>query len=330
MIENDSQLDQARQALLDLEDALRALRNRVSPANPALFLAMAEDYRANIAAIRSEIDRYLGLEAVGDQGAPLWMVLEGRAISGRDISSRLLSDWLDRFRKSLYGVTAFLETGLMRFGERPNANILAATDAHVVALAPGSIRVGLRLPEVEPTTESNALPEGPSDTAARALEALLSVAALASSGSAEQLVTAGGDRDLLSVAARFAAKLAPSQRSVVRTVTFSGALVPQKTALRLTAESKTKLTGLVKLLSRVSEETVRGQIREIDLDQRRITLRERGPGLPDLKCIIPDSLMERVEQLLDKQVVVRGWISSATPDTMTVQAISPDNDSNKT
>lgn len=322
MIENDAQLDQARDAVAQLERAVQSLRSRVGHENPALFAAMAEDYRANIFRIRTEIDAYLGLDVASEAAAPLWMILEGQAISRRDISSRLLSEWLERLRKSLYGMTSFLETGRLRAGGRPDAALLVATDPHVVAVAPGSIRVGLRMPAVEPQLEL--APEGeaaPLPSTYRALEQLLSVATWGASGVSEPPPISPDTQDELTVAARFAAKLAPSRRATVRSVTFRGALVASDTTIRLTAESRDRLEGLVKLWSHVTEETITGQIREIDLDQRRIILRERGPGMPDVKCRLPEELVPIAEQLLDQQVIVRGLISSATPDVIDAHAI---------
>ena len=78
----------------------------------------------------------------------------------------------------------------------------------------------------------------------------------------------------------------------------------------------------MKLLAHVTEETVSGQIREIDLDARRIILRERGDGMPDLKCQVPPDLMQKAEHLLHRNVVVKGLISSATPDTIAISDIS--------
>lgn len=324
MIQSDAQLDQANEALTRLERAVRALRARVYAQNPGLFAAMSEDYRVNIARIRSEIDDYIGIAAASVQGAPLWMVLEGEDVSGRDVSARLLSDWLTRFRKALYGVTAYLETGRVRTGGRPDAAILAATDPHVLALAPGSIRVALRLPDIAPpqTDLFNSLAPEPA-TQYRALDDLFGVARWAASGDTA-LPVREGNADRVTVAARFAAELAPGAGGAVRTVTFSGPLVPSSDALRLTSESRDRLEGLVKVLSRTVEESIHGQIREIDLDRRRITLRERGPGMSDVKCFLSAELMRKAESLLDKRVVVRGEIASATPDTMHATMIDQD------
>jgi hypothetical protein len=129
--------------------------------------------------------------------------------------------------------------------------------------------------------------------------------------------------DELSVAARFAIKLAPSPRSTVRAVTFSGSSVPFEQPLRLEAVSRERLQGLVKMLSRITEETVIGQIREIDLDAKRVIIRERGDGLSDMKCLVPEDLMETAEKLLNREVRVTGLISSSAPDTITAREIAP-------
>ncbi len=323
MIDNDEQLTQANGAVARLENALAALRSRVAPANPEMFAAMAEDYAESIYQIRGDIDAYLGIRSAAEVAVPLWMVLEGGKVSGRDISSRLLSEWLGNFRKAVYGVASFLETGQMRSGGRPEAWLLNATDPHVLAVAPGSIRIGLRLPSQLAQADLFATPDSkPEASSHRALDYLLAVADWASSGRFDPPFDAGMDNDTLSVVARYASKLAPSPRSTVRAVTFTGAAVPSPEPLRLVAESRERLQGLVKLLAHVTEETVSGQIREIDLDARRIILRERGDGMPDLKCQVPPDLMQKAEHLLHRNVVVKGLISSATPDTIAISDIS--------
>lgn len=322
MIESHAQLEQARSALARVENALAALRNRVESQNPALFAAMAEDYRSNILQIRNEIEAYVGMPSLSEREIPLWMVLEGEKISQRDISSRLLSEWLGNFRKAVYGVSAFLESGQLKVGGgRPEAWLLDATDPHVVALAPGSIRVGLRLPSQDVQSELFGEDAIVDPLPQRALRHLLIVAEWSVSESVVPPHDSEMSFDEISVAARFAAKLAPSSRSTVRTVTFSGAMVPFSVPLRLQAENRERLHGLVKMLSHVTEEVVFGQIREIDLDARRIILRERGEGLIDLKCHVPEDLMEAAERLLNRHVRIRGLISSSAPDTITAREI---------
>ncbi|HEX8316835.1 hypothetical protein [Longimicrobium sp.] len=324
MIESHAQLEQARGALVRVENALAALRARVERQNPALFAAMSEDYRANILEIRAEIDAYLGIDATTEP-VPLWMVLEGERISPRDISSRLLSEWLGNFRKAVYGVAAFLESGRLRLGGgRPQSWLLDATDPHIVALAPGSIRVGLRLP-VEGDAQSDLFEEDAVEPLPqRALRHLLSVAEWSTSNSVSPPHDGDMTLDEISVAAHFAARLAPSPRSTVRTVTFLGTMLSSASPVRLGAESRERMRGLEKMLSRIDDEVVFGLIREIDLDARRVILRERGEGVIDLKCHVPEELMGSAERLLNRNVRIRGLISSSAPDTITVREISED------
>lgn len=324
MIQNSAQLQQTREALTHIENALAALRARVEPTNPALFAAMAEDYLNDIRRLRSEIDVYVGLTAAQDSSVPLWMILEGESISRQNISSRILSEWLANFRKALYGLSDYLETGrIRRAGGRPDAVLLAATDPYVAALAPGSIKIGLRLPAQEQQEE---LFEGDAERLPKpllALRHLLLMANWAASGTTVIPDNLDVGHDGIQIAARFAAILAPSPKSAVRSVSFRGTAVPSEHDVRLNAESRERLEGLKRLLSHVSEETVYGHVREIDLDARRIILRERGKGLSDMKCQIPESLMEKAQKLLNQEVVVVGLVSSASPDTMNAHDLSP-------
>lgn len=324
MIESHAQLEQARSALVRVENALAALRARVERQNPALFAAMSEDYRADIVQIRSEIDAYLGIGTTAEP-VPLWMVLEGERISPRDISSRLLSEWLGNFRKAVYGVAAFLQSGHLKIGGgRPESWLLDATDPHIVALAPGSIRVGLRLP-AEDDVQSELFEEHAVEPLPqRALRNLLAVAEWSTSNSVTPPQNLEMTLDDISVAAHFAARLAPSPRSMVRTVTFSGSMIPSASPVRLGAENRERMRGLEKMLSRIDEEVVFGQIREIDLDARRIILRERGEGVIDLKGHVPEELMGSAERLLNRHVRILGLISSSAPDTITVREITED------
>lgn len=322
MIENDGQLAQAREALAGLESALRALRVRIGDSNPALFAAIAEDYYDSIQEMRADIDAYLGVEHLLQATTPFWMVLEGEQVSRSEISSRLLSEWLERLRKSLYGVAAYLRDRTVRLGGRPEATLLRLTDPKVVALQPGSIRVGLKLPSEEPQGELLNGDEPDQDALSeRALQRLMEVAAWANSDKHDGSLPAGADGDEVSVVARYAAMLAPTPRSPVRTVLFTGSLIPDGEPLRLSAETRVRLEGLVQVLAKVSEEEVIGHVREIDLDARRLTLRERGPELPDLKCMVPEELMAVAEKLLDRTVRIRGLIASSVPDTLHVLSI---------
>jgi len=202
---------------------------------------------------------------------------------------------------------------------RPGQAIIEATDLHVLTVHPGSIRIGLRPPAAfdqdelfprEPTTLET--------VSSRAIDRLLRMAMWASSNRIEPPLDEFPDRDEAALVARHLANLAPGPKGAVRTVTFEGAMIPSEEPIRMQPEARPRLIGLEQLLSHIEEQTVYGVIREIDLDARRIILRERGPGMIDLRCSLPAKLVAKAERLLDHNVEVKGLISSTSPDTVQV------------
>lgn len=323
MINNDAQLDQARRVLSDTEAALGALRRRVAAANPSLFQAMSESYVNDILRLRSQIDGYVGTAMALDARAPLWLSLEGAGLTGADVSTRLLAEWLDKMRKAVVNVTEFLQTGRIRSTGRPTAELLAITDLHLVALAEGSVRIGFRLPPMYRQEEVFPEAEAPTATPRRAIERLLEMALWAQSDDSTPPFAAFPDTDEATVVADHLSSLVPSLRGNVRAVSFSGALTPSESKVTLVPSARPRLRGLIHILSSVTEEIITGTIREIDLDAQRVILRERGEGVPDMRCSVPDDLMPVVEHLLDRTVRVRGLVSSATPYAIDVAAIEP-------
>ncbi|WP_304131385.1 hypothetical protein [Ignavibacterium album] len=315
MIENSDQYHQALTVLQRTETALVALRQKVEPVNPELFQAMAQSYLDEIIELRNEIDEFIGLNIASEAKAPLWFSLEGEGLKTSEISSRLLSNWLTKFRIALQNVSEYLDTKRLITG-RPSAAILASADPKLVALSTGSIKIGLKFPSsyiqgelFQDENELAPLPE-------RALDRLLTLVAWVDSNQNELPRNIFPDDTETSVIVDQVISLIPSKRSLVKTLRFSGALVPSPTSLFINVESRPKLHQLREQITTIYEDTVEGVIREIDLDAQRIILRERGPEAPDLKCYLPDELVNVAEQLLDKYVRVRGKISSASPDVV--------------
>lgn len=63
MIENERQLEQTRAAIIDLENAVAALKRDVLPLNRARFALMAEAPVAEILELRRQIDLYVGINS---------------------------------------------------------------------------------------------------------------------------------------------------------------------------------------------------------------------------------------------------------------------------
>jgi hypothetical protein len=80
MIENERQLNQTRAAIMDLENAVSALKRDVLPLNPARFALMAEAPVAEIRQLREQIDEFVGINPQILLEAELWMKIEGPTI----------------------------------------------------------------------------------------------------------------------------------------------------------------------------------------------------------------------------------------------------------
>lgn len=320
MIENESQYHQSVTVLQRLEIALASLRLRVEPVNPELFQAMAQSYIDGIADIRNEIDEFIGVNSATESRAPLWLSLEGEGLKSTEISTRLLADWLSKFRHALQNVAGYIETKHPLTG-RPSATLLANTDPKLVTLKTGSIKIGLKFPttyvqeELFPNDNNSTTP-----LPHRAVERLLQLVAWADSTQQDLPSNLFPDDTETSILANQIISLVPSGKSVVKSLRFSGVLVPSTSSLSLNIEARPKLQQLIDKLTIINEDFVEGVIREIDLDAQRIILRERGPTDPDLKCYLPDDLVTVAEGLLDKLVRIHGKISSSSPDV--IDAIS--------
>ena len=69
MIESSQQLQDTRDALEQVERALRSLKEKVKSKNPQLFAAMSEGYQSEIRKLRSEIEEYVGVTEPAGDGA---------------------------------------------------------------------------------------------------------------------------------------------------------------------------------------------------------------------------------------------------------------------
>lgn len=321
MIVSDDQYQQSLTVLQRLQTALASLRSRVEPINAELFKAMAQTYIDEITEIRNEIDEYIGVNIATDAKAPLWFSLEGQTLNSNEVSTRLLTNWLSKFRIAIQNVAEYIETQQTISG-RPSAEILEKTDPKLVMIRSGSIKIGIKFPQSYSQGElfkdnasfSDSLPH-------KAVDRLLQLVAWADSDQNVLPDNKFPDNTETTILVNQIISLVPSRRSIVKTLRFSGALVPHAHNVFINLDLRPKLQRVLDELTIINEDTVIGVIREIDLDAQRIILRERGPEAPDLKCYLPDNLVSIAEELLDKTVRVHGRISSSSPDVVEVLSI---------
>jgi hypothetical protein len=145
MITNDDQLQQAVERLGCMYRATAVLRAEVLPVNARQFALMAEGPVDEIQRLQAQIDAYTGREAAEEHDADVWLRLYGRDIEWLEVPTTVLTAVLDAFRKGVQMVAQLISSGQVT--TRPRRELRRACDMRVVAFRPGSLRVGLRLPE---------------------------------------------------------------------------------------------------------------------------------------------------------------------------------------
>jgi len=303
MITNDEQLNQAVERLGGMYRAMAALRAEVLPVNARNFALMAEGPLDEIRRMQAEIDAYAGVEAAEEYDADVWLRLYGRDIGWPNVATSVLAGTLEAFRKGMQTVAAFIATGQVTTGSR--LAIRRACDMRVMAFRPGSLCIGLRLPdELDVDFGSNR----EKSLGHRALVEYLKVAAWVSSEEplpdlGQQIEQSPKRRVLLSALK----PLVPRPGSAVECVEISGRSVPDRRTIRLRREAYRRLVHAMSERPAEAEEVeaYMGRLGEIDLDRRTFTLREVA-DVRAVRCTFQDELLETVRAALGRRVRVTG------------------------
>lgn len=303
MITNEERIAQAQEQLEILERALAALRDQVLPINPARFRLMAEGYVADILQLRSEIDELTGLSLAEAGRAPVWLRVEGDGIEWGDTPASVLTAMLDIFRKGVQTVAEFISTG--HVSARPTAEIKRSCDFRVVAFAPGSLRIGLKLPDPEWSLEQPLGRQQPS-AAEQALADYLKVAQWASSeGSTEALSECVSDPLRRRLILNELNRLVPRSRGDVAAVTLSGTVLGAGYEARLSKGTREPIGRAIEAAEQEEIVEYLGDLREIDLDKLSFTLRNVDQDR-EVPCEFGEELLQTAQEALDRRVRVRG------------------------
>jgi hypothetical protein len=290
MIEDARQLQQAIEQLGRMYSALSALRADVLPKDPEMFRVMAEGPMEHIDALTREIREYSGAVEFVRLDMDVWFHVQGRGIAWPDAPSSIVTAILDAFRKGVQAVAELSAVG--RLNARPTAELSQMCDFPVAAFEPGSIRIGLRVPDAT--------------TVERAITQLLEIATWAAS-----------EQDEAALARRFAEPshrrillnalkpLLPRARGRVDSVEVSGRLAPARRSIVLTRAHHRRVDAAI---DRTVDERIEehdGDLREIDLDARTFVLRHAG-DVQEIRCSFGDDVLETAKQALDRRVRVTG------------------------
>jgi hypothetical protein len=301
MITNDEQLNQAVERLGGMYRAMAALRTEVLQVNARQFALMAEGPVDEIRRLQVQIDTYTGREAAEEHDADVWLRLYGRDIGWPEVPTSVLTAALDAFRKGVQMVAQLISSGQVT--TRPHRELRRACDMRVVAFRPGSLRVGLRLPD-QPEVEFAASRE--KSLGHQALVTYLNVAAWVGSEGAlpdpEQQIAHAQERRLLLNTLK---PLVPRPRGDIEGVEISSRLIPDGRTIRLTRDVYHRIDQALDRPAEEEVETYMGHLREIDLDHRTFTLRDVNE-VSTIRCTFQDDLLETARGALGRWVRVSG------------------------
>lgn len=304
MIRDEIELNQTREAIAHLESAVASLKRDVLPINATRFAIMAEPAVDQIRELRAQVEDYIGITSAVTQEAEVWLRIAGPDIEIGDAPTSVVTSLLDILRRGVQSVAEFLQRGVI--GARPTAELKAACDLRIVGWMPGSVQVGLRLPEL-PTGESES--PGPSAQAREAFKLYLQAASWVGSeddiAMLDQEIPDAAKRRLLLNQVR---QITPRPRGAAEVVELSGRLVPTG-SIHLKRQSRQRVRSA--LQQAISEELVisSGLLREIDLDGRSFIVRHPEETGKQTHCEIPpdaDDLLEIAKEALDHSVQVSG------------------------
>jgi hypothetical protein len=296
------QMQQALEQLGRVYRGLSALREQFEAIHPRKFTTLAEGHLEEIRRLQHELDEYAGAVAVDEQAAPLWLRVTGPEIVWQSAPTSVLTAILDAFRKGVQSVAELMLTGGL--ATRPTASLKHSADFRIVALAPGSLRMGIRLPD----------DEGPVATAVHGalIEYLRAAAWVASDepeGGLQALIPDERRRRLILTEL---ARLVPRERGQVEEVELSGSLMRSERMpgrIALSRDGRGRINDALTRLPEQRVETHVGDLREIDLDRSTFLLRNlegRGDGSMGVECQFPEELLEAAKEALDKRVQVTG------------------------
>lgn len=309
-IASQPEFEQALCAVSNLYRLLDHLRQETRGSERALEI-LSEGPLDEIARIEADIDAYVGASPrLGE--SHFWMRLIGRGIQAGDAPASVLSDALDSFRKGVQSVAEMISKGTL--STRPTAELLEAADLRVVALAPGSLRVGLRLPAPE---QPSLMKTGSATEAAeQALSELLTAAEWAASPTLEDewLAHRIADGRRRRLVLSQLSNVVPSARGPVDEVELSGPRIRAPQPIRLLRSTRARVEEATERTLKETRVTYEGYLREIDLDKRHVHIRSEGG---EKKCLLPEDLLGTARVALNHRVRVIGTQSDAAARAQT-------------
>lgn len=304
-IATQDQLERAVGQQVRLYRSLRALRERVEHVNPGNFAVLAEGPLNMLRQIQAEIDEYSGVSAAKELSISLWIRVGGPAVDEDVRRFSIMDSILRRLRRAVECLAEPLIERAQQLTSGLRSELSAVCDPDVVAVASGSLKIGVRLapPIHHPMPD---VPDPVWTAASEALAQIAQVAALCSrpeyAVNLQQLIPDEGRRRHLLAEI---ADLAPTRDGGIDYVEFSGQVLKGLGTARLDRNVRYRIRGEFDRETSEAHETHEGDVREMDLDKRTFKLRNSGI-VGDLICSFGETLLPKAERAFNKRVKVSG------------------------
>ncbi|MEJ7811069.1 MAG: hypothetical protein WKG32_11720 [Gemmatimonadaceae bacterium] len=321
--------------LLAVESELGELQSQFAT-EPALY----EIYRQPLSYERGLLREQLRADlAADDTRAELWISLRGSAFGSGSGSTEVLAHFLTNFRIAAKHTVSALR-GITHTGGRFLREVEAATDFQFVAVAPGSLRIGLARPKVDQLASvpdadlfaDDLVAQAISDAVERSTLGLRAVKTLLRALEApddpqalEELRSELSDHGTLRVL-HHAQSLFPRG---VEGVEFSGRVLDQPRQFRSDVKERLRSLG-EKLVQAERYVSGIGIIRMLDLDRGNLRIEfARIESLPELDTVSAEydpNALGSIAELMDQPVSFAGWLRFDTrgnPQKVQVDSVDP-------
>jgi hypothetical protein len=323
MTETVSELDMTREQLARAEKALEAIRRDIFPINETRYRLMAEAYVGQIYTLRSQIDGYLGIEAGSAQQAELVISLEGKNVRLGETAVGVMTRTLDAFRRGLQSLVAYKSAISVKAAGRRPGWIEKLCDLPLIGVQPGSLQIILGEPE-----NGDLFAEENRNLLRESLNLFFSGLRWAANDNSDCPSEFSSNPELWRLVLGMLRTLVPPRNGPIEMIGFRGMAFNDRQKLQLHASVRERITRAIAQPQETAEfKELKGTIREVDLDEKTFTLRERPDGLPDLGCEYDEASKASVIESLDEPVILTGVLRKSRKslkETMEVETIELD------
>lgn len=303
-----------REQMTRIEDALLSVREDVHPSSPARFQMMAEAYVDQLSELRAQYEELLGVRAIEEAGADFVVGIEGNGISLGNARLSTITQVLDRVRVGIQRVLHSRESEPVASSGRKPKWVELLSDMAIQRLAPGSVRVHL-MERPDATLYD--------DEQRRQLRETIQLIVQTAEWSTKAVETAPASGSDWKVLLSVLQSIAPAKRGPIASISLGGRLAGTRNEVVIGRAARERIEAELKSLAEAEEQAEAfGVVREIDLDKRTFSLRQRG-GEPDIACEYIEDLEASVKAALDQPVIVAGTLRRKQPTQlqMTVEVI---------